>query len=172
MTLCREDGRYEAGGLLVAKWRISRVRLDQLQGLEVSVLWHTEGKGDEDLHVHHFHRLTAQQLRGTGLADEQSIQSRLPVSPLSYFGKLITIRWSLRLRLFLSAGREILSEQPFCVVAPTIDHDFSRRQRATRPLTRVVDWSTTESSAGLVSPLSDIVKRPIVKHPSSSSTAS
>jgi hypothetical protein len=117
LSLCREDGRYQAGGNLTAKWRISRVPLDEIQGLEVSVLWHTEGKGDEDLHVHHFHRVNENQIRRVGLADQQSVQCVLPATPLSYHGKLISVRWCIRLRLFLSSGREIVTEQPFHLVA-------------------------------------------------------
>lgn len=118
VTLCREDGVYEAGGELTAKWTIRRVPLDQLQGIEISVLWHTEGKGDEDLHVHHFRRLVESQIRRIELEDEQLLCSVLPASPLSYHGHLISVRWCIRLRLFLSDGREIVAEQPFHLVAP------------------------------------------------------
>jgi hypothetical protein len=118
LSLCREDGTYEAGGTLTAKWRISRVPLDEVQGLEVSVMWHTEGKGDEDLHVHHFHRVVESQIRRVGLADEQSIHCILPATPLSYHGRLISVRWCIRLRLFLASGREIVAEQPFHMVSP------------------------------------------------------
>ncbi|MFK8112232.1 MAG: hypothetical protein AB8B91_08510 [Rubripirellula sp.] len=117
LSLCRDDGRYVAGENLTAKWRISRVPLDEIQGLEVSVLWHTEGKGDEDLHVHHFHRVNEGQVRRVGLADQQSVHCALPATPLSYHGKLISVRWCIRLRLFLVSGREIVAEQPFHLVA-------------------------------------------------------
>jgi hypothetical protein len=83
-------------------------------------MWHTEGKGDEDLHVHHFHRVVESQIRRVGLADEQSIQCQLPASPLSYHGRLISVRWCIRLRLFLSDGREIVAEQPFHMVSPAV----------------------------------------------------
>jgi hypothetical protein len=118
VTLCREDGVYEAGGDLTAKWRIRRISVDDIQSVEVSVMWHTEGKGDEDLHVHHFHRIGESQIRRQGLADQQSLHCKLPASPLSYHGHLIHLRWCLRLRLFLTDGREILAEQPFHLVAP------------------------------------------------------
>lgn len=117
LSLCNEEAIYTAGSQLTACWRISRVSLDELEGLEASVLWHTEGKGDEDLHVHHFHRVSDQQLRERGLADEQSTGCRLPATPLSYQGRLISVRWCVRVRLFMSDGREILAEQPFYLVA-------------------------------------------------------
>jgi hypothetical protein len=127
VSLCREDGVYEAGGQLTAKWRISRIPLEELQGVEVSVLWHTEGKGDEDLHVHHFQRLVETQIRRSGLADQQSLRCDLPRTPLSYHGRLISVLWCIRLRLFLAGGREIVAEQPFHLVA-----DESRPQIAAR----------------------------------------
>ncbi|QDT04078.1 hypothetical protein K227x_24660 [Rubripirellula lacrimiformis] len=118
VTLCREDGVYQAGGELMAKWRVRRISMDDLQSIEVSVLWHTEGKGDEDLHVHHFHRIVESQIRQIGFADEQAIRCVLPASPLSYQGHLITVRWCIRMRLFMQDGRKIMAEQPFHLVAP------------------------------------------------------
>ena len=117
VTLCNADGLYCAGGELSAKWRISRVPLDEVQGVEVSVLWHTEGKGDEDINVHHFQRVAENQLRRIGLADEQVIHCVLPRTPLSYHGRLISLQWCVRLRLFMVTGREIVAEQPFHLVS-------------------------------------------------------
>ena len=117
VALCRDHGTYAGGETLAVRWQISRIELGKLQAIEVSVLWHTEGKGDEDLHVHHFHRLDENQIRQLGLADEQSISCKLPATPLSYHGRLITVRWCVRLRLFLDDGREILTQQPFHLVA-------------------------------------------------------
>ena len=118
VSLCREDGIYLAGGELMASWRVRRIPVDDISSVEVSVLWHTEGKGDEDLHVHHFHRLSQDQVRSIGEAKRQSLRCQLPASPLSYHGHLIQLRWCLRLRLFLTDGREILAEQPFHLVSP------------------------------------------------------
>lgn len=117
VRLCREDGAYASGGTLTAHWRISRVAPESLQSMELSVMWHTEGKGDEDLHVHHFQRLGEAQLRRIGPGDEQSLRCQLPLTPLSYQGRLITIHWCIRLRLFMTDGREIVTEQPFHLVA-------------------------------------------------------
>jgi hypothetical protein len=108
---------YQAGSTLTAHWKISNLPLEEIQGLEVSVLWHTEGKGDEDLHVHHFHRLIETQVRRSGLDQAAFIQCVLPQSPLSYHGRLISIHWCVRLRLFLSGGRERIAEQPFYLVS-------------------------------------------------------
>lgn len=118
VTLCHEDGRYEGGQQLTATWRVSRVALDKLSAIEISVLWYSEGKGDMDLCVHHFRRLEEDQIRRSGLADEQSLECLLPATPLSYHGRLIRILWCVRLRLFLNDGREIVRDQPFYLVAP------------------------------------------------------
>ena len=118
VALCREDGMYEGGRTLGARWKVSRVTLDSLAAIEISVLWFTEGKGDTDLHVHHFQRLEEGQIRRAGLADEQSLSCELPATPLSYHGRLIRLRWCVRMRLFLSDGREIVTDHPFYLVAP------------------------------------------------------
>lgn len=130
LSLCREDGLYHASEKLTARWRISRVPIEEVQGLEVSVLWHTEGKGDEDFRVHHFHRKGENQIRRSGLADERSTHCTLPATPLSYQGKLISVRWCVRLRLFLASGREIVAEQPFHLIHPSM---VSRIKLADQP---------------------------------------
>lgn len=145
VALCREDGCYQAGGTLTAKWRVRRVPIDELQAVEVSVLWHTEGKGDEDLHVHHFQRFGDQQLKRIGLTDERSLQCQLPTTPLTYHGRLINIRWCLRIRLFMTDGREIVSEQPFYLVAVG-DSSADGLKPRMRPATRVRAGELTSRS--------------------------
>ncbi|MDV6030290.1 MAG: hypothetical protein F9B45_09320 [Phycisphaera sp. RhM] len=122
VSLCREDGIYEGGKELSATWRVSRVTLDSLSAIEISVLWYSEGKGDTDLHVHHFERYEEEQIRRFGLADKHSLSCLLPATPLSYHGRLIRLRWCVRMRLFLSDGREIVADQPFYLVAPQSIH--------------------------------------------------
>ena len=130
LWLCSDEAVYESGTALTARWRIARVPVDEIQSLEVSVLWHTEGKGDEDLHVHHFHRVSEHQMRRArgseggseggsedGTLQEHSIECVLPATPLSYHGRLIRICWCVRLRLYLTGGREIVTEQPFYLVS-------------------------------------------------------
>ncbi|KAA5543112.1 hypothetical protein FYK55_12560 [Roseiconus nitratireducens] len=140
VSLCREDGMYEGGRELQATWRVSRVTLDSLVAIEISVLWSTEGKGDTDLHVHHFERLDEAQIRRQGLADSQLLRCELPATPLSYHGRLIRLRWCVRMRLFLSDGREIVTDQPFYLVAP--------RTNENRPSSIVGDEPRRASSRG------------------------
>jgi len=86
--------------------------------VETSVLWYTEGKGEEDLQVHHFERLGAAELLIRQLSEDQPFATRLPYSPLSYDGQLLRIRWCVRLRIFLAGGDELMAQQLFCLTAP------------------------------------------------------
>lgn len=117
VSLCRDDATYTAGGYLRASWRVSRVKLEEISSVEVSVLWYTEGKGDEDLSVHYFRRYDAANLRDRGIVDSQPIHCRLPPSPLSYRGHLLKIQWGIRVRVFVEEGRAAVAEHPFYLVA-------------------------------------------------------
>jgi hypothetical protein len=98
---------------LVCTWQLNRLSVDDLAGLEISVLWYTEGKGDEDLSVHYFHRWSAPRLSELDLTTAQQFETRLPDSPLSYDGHLFRLRWCIRLRAFLHDGPELVTESPF-----------------------------------------------------------
>lgn len=83
-----------------------------LKAVEVSVLWYTEGKGDEDLGVHHFERLDAMD-GANDLRRPISFRTRLPKSPLSYEGSIVKIVWCVRVRAFPQRGEDILAEERF-----------------------------------------------------------
>jgi hypothetical protein len=119
MRCCRPDGYYAPGETLACTWQIENLSPDSLLGLEASILWHTEGKGDEDLAVHFFHRWSANRLQELNLALPQRFSTRLPASPQTYDGHLFRIRWCARLRLFLSSGAEIVAEQPLTLLPRT-----------------------------------------------------
>jgi hypothetical protein len=103
----------EPGDTLDFEFSIHRVPAESIDGLEASVLWTTEGKGSEDIGVHFFERLSGSQLSERPLPEPHVLSTRLPLCPLSYEGRLMKIRWCVRLRLFLHGGREISAEQPF-----------------------------------------------------------
>lgn len=103
---------YAAGDVLSAECRIQGYSLAEPRALEVSVLWYTEGKGEEDLAVHYFNRLAGEQ-GAVDLRRPYSFSTRLPNSPLSYDGLIVKIRWCVRARLFLARGREIVAEEVF-----------------------------------------------------------
>lgn len=89
--------------------------LDDLvpKAAELSVLWYTEGKGDEDMAVHHFQRY---EYRADSLDDWScpgKFSTPLPNSPLSYDGFILKILWTVRLRVFYPNGRSVTIESPF-----------------------------------------------------------
>ena len=89
------------------------VAADEVKAVEVSVLWYTEGKGDEDLAVHDFWRSSAEGGDGLDLRRPGRFSTVLPKSPLSYRGVLVKIRWCVRVRVFLTRGREVMGELAF-----------------------------------------------------------
>lgn len=113
VELDREDGVYAPGDLLQCNWKVGRVPMDKIQFVEASVLWHTEGKGDEDLAVHHFTRHSEEELRASGEGFENSLVAELPKSPLTYDGRLLRIRWSVRLRVAITGDPDTVVSQPF-----------------------------------------------------------
>ncbi|MEI6239298.1 MAG: hypothetical protein WCR51_02805 [Planctomycetia bacterium] len=111
--------QYAPAGDLVVRYDVEGAAPAVVRALERSVLWYTEGKGEEDIGVHHFERLDA----ATDVAEALptgTITVRLPASPLSYEGIIVKIRWCVRIRLFFVAGRDYVSEHVFEVgdIAP------------------------------------------------------
>ncbi|MEM6780215.1 MAG: hypothetical protein AAF670_21360 [Planctomycetota bacterium] len=149
ITLCSEDGTYASGSQLQCSWRISRMTLDQVSGVEVTVLWSTDGKGDEDIGVIHFQRYDAENLNAPTPDDRRMIQCRLPAAPLSYRGHLVQIDWCVRIRVFAKDGREIVTEQPFYVIAcESIVEPSNEPSDDTAPPNAVKDVSLDFNSKG------------------------
>lgn len=112
---------FAPGDELVADFQIDAVEPGEVEAVEASVLWYTEGKGDEDMGVHFFRRFD-----GAGddipLHELRSIATTLPYSPLSYDGRIVKIRWCVRVRAFLKRGRFAVADQWFqlgSVASPT-----------------------------------------------------
>jgi hypothetical protein len=81
--------------------------------VELSVLWYTEGKGEEDFGVHYFDGFSiADDDEGTS-ENFRRFSTVLPNSPLSYDGSLVRICWCVRVRVFLRRGKELASERVF-----------------------------------------------------------
>lgn len=104
MSLDAVEVRYEADGL----------GDEPVGAVEHSVLWFTEGKGEEDMGVHFFERVTDRG-RLPPLAPSGQFSCRLPRSPLSYEGVIVKIRWCVRVRFFFASGRDYVSEHEFRV---------------------------------------------------------
>lgn len=107
------DGVYRSGDVLRAEYQIDAVEADEVQAVELSVLWFTEGKGDEDLAVHFFERRVSADADDGDLRRLYRFATELPNSPLSYSGEILKIRWCGRVRIFLRRGKELFFDQPF-----------------------------------------------------------
>ena len=110
----RPDRSYEPGGTLSLRYAVGGLGDERLRAVEHSVLWYTEGKGEEDLGVHFFERLVAPE-RLPPTAPMGQFSCRLPRSPLSYEGVVVKIRWCIRVRFFFESGRDYVSEHEFAV---------------------------------------------------------
>lgn len=104
---------YQPGEVLAGFFRIVGPEAKDCRVAEFSVLWYTEGKGDEDMAVHYFDRFEADTANELDLGRPQHFQVELPPSPLSYDGVILRIRWCARLRAFFSRGKESVAERPF-----------------------------------------------------------
>lgn len=113
LTLRDPKRVFQPGDTLYCEYQIDAVEAENVQAVEASVLWYTEGKGDEDLAVHHFERCTPSDVEGGDLRELRSFEVVLPNSPLSYEGAILKIHWCIRVRLFLKRGKEIFLERPF-----------------------------------------------------------
>jgi len=108
------NGRvYRPGETLSGEYRLESIGRDEVKAIEVSVLWHTDGKGDEDLAVHDFRRLSAEEGDWIDPRYPGRFNTVLPNSPLSYQGVIVKLRWCVRVRVFLARDKEVLGELPF-----------------------------------------------------------
>lgn len=93
-----EQDEYTPGDLLVGAFCLDEAPPD-LESVEQSVLWQTEGKGDTDLGVIQHTAWTRSTGTLADLANPQEFSVTLPRTPWSYDGKLIKIRWLVRVRI-------------------------------------------------------------------------
>lgn len=111
------DGRgsrlYFPGETLSGRYYLNEICEAPISAVEISVLWQTDGKGSEDVGAHAFWRLSSQNGDWIDPTQPGRFQVVLPKSPLTYDGNLIKIRWSVRVRVFLSNGRQYVDETPF-----------------------------------------------------------
>ena len=115
-VIIRCDGNartYQPGDTLRAEYWLESVLPEEVKTIEVSVLWYSEGKGDQDLSVHEFRRVSVDQRSVTDARCPGEIFTLLPNSPLSYEGQLVKLRWCVRVRAFLTRGREVLGQFGF-----------------------------------------------------------
>ena len=112
---------YQPMEWLTVEYSIGGLEGERLRALERSILWYTEGKGEEDMGIHFFERFTT-PAAVAGQVPDGTLAVQLPTSPLSYEGVIVKIRWCVRLRVFFESGRDHVSEHVFTVgrVPPSI----------------------------------------------------
>jgi hypothetical protein len=103
---------YAPGGTLAGRFRWDVGYPDKVRSVELSILWYTEGKGDEDSGVHYFEEHSASDRPGERPA-WRPFATKLPSSPLSYDGVMVKIRWCVRVRVFLESGKDVVGEKVF-----------------------------------------------------------
>ena len=113
LIIDHHDRAFRPRDELRGNYSVEGADLDELLAVEVSVLWHTEGKGDEDMSVHSFERIDATSDEPLDLRHPRAFHTVLPNSPMSYEGSILKIRWCVRVRVFLERGKELCAEVTF-----------------------------------------------------------
>jgi len=104
---------YHPGEVLGARYRLVAEEPCDVRAIELSVLWHTEGKGDSDLGVHFFEKIELPEVERRDCDKPRRLSTNLPRSPLSYDGFLLKIIWSVRVRMLRDRGMDLAGEVPF-----------------------------------------------------------
>lgn len=113
ITLDGNGRAYRPGETLSGEYLLESIAPEEVKAIEVSVLWCSEGKGDEDLAVHYFRRVSRENGGSGDLRSSGSFETTLPNSPLTYTGMIVKIRWWVRVRVFLPRGKQVVGQQPF-----------------------------------------------------------
>lgn len=113
ITITLDPGSPSAAGGLSGVYYLAGPQRP-VRSVELSVLWETEGAGDQDRIVHHFNRREAEDGAPPFDSDERRRFSiTLPEGPHSYEGALIKVRWFVRARMVEEDGSEWTGELPF-----------------------------------------------------------
>lgn len=141
------DGKdqYEPGDVLECRYHIVDAGDMQFTSLEASVLWYTEGKGEEDLLVNRFERRVASSRRDE-LLQEQVIRATLPNSPLSYEGVIVKVIWCVRIKAFSPKGKRLVQDRVFQLGKVPPAKRLEEVRRVDAPAAAVQAESTAESA--------------------------
>jgi hypothetical protein len=113
LLLDAPSAHYQPGDRMSGRFMVNGSQPWSVRAAELSVLWYTAGKGEEDMAVHHFERIVDESSRPLDLRVPRRFTTALPASPLSYDGQIVKVCWCVRLRLFLPQGQETVSETAF-----------------------------------------------------------
>jgi hypothetical protein len=121
---------YEPGDFLICEFQIELAENQQIKVLESSVLWSTEGKGEQDIGVHFFER--KKSLPSTAYLHTQKLSTVLPATPLSYRGRILNIDWYVRVKIFFANGRTFTENRLFQLGSGCNFDAFAEEQLATK----------------------------------------
>lgn len=104
---------FSPGDDLECRYQVDAIDPLDIQAVEVSVLWRTEGKGEEDMAVHFFRRRTPLDAPDSDLRSLDEFRVTLPHSPLSYDGAILKLYWCVLVRVFARGGKDAHAELRF-----------------------------------------------------------
>lgn len=115
ISIALDDGDrvYLPGETLSGRYWIDSRDTQQIKAVEASVLWHTRGKGDEDMAVHDFWRRAPDENEQFDLRRPELFSSTLPNTPLSYDGRIVKLLWSVRVRVIFHRGKDVVKDAVF-----------------------------------------------------------
>jgi hypothetical protein len=108
-----ESEAYRPGDVLRGAFCLEGDATADLKTVELSVLWRTEGKGDEDLGVIHYAEWTPASEKTIDLSQPRAFEVQLPRTPLSYDGVIVKVYWCARVRARWAGAMEVVEEAPF-----------------------------------------------------------
>jgi hypothetical protein len=113
LRLDRPTHHYRLGQRLGGHFLVEGGMPWPVRSAELSVLWYTAGQGEEDFAVHHFERYVDEPGRPLDMRLPRHFATALPLSPLSYDGRIVKVCWCVRLRVFPQQGPECIEEVAF-----------------------------------------------------------
>ena len=115
ISIALDDGDrvYFPGETLSGRYWIDSRDPQQIKAVEASVLWHTRGKGDEDMAVHDFWRRYPDENEQFNLRRPELFSTTLPNTPLSYDGRVVKLHWSVRVRVISHRGKDAVKDAVF-----------------------------------------------------------
>ena len=111
ITVDGENRNFRPGDRIpcLVRWDLE----EHPQAIEVSLVWHTRGIGNEDVGVGDTHREEAPDAQG-----EQRFELTAPEFPYSFSGKLISLGWDLEAHVVKERGKDGPNTTDRIVIAP------------------------------------------------------